>query len=732
VGSPRPAHLSVGDLQTDILQVQQVVQRLEIAGDAVRTDITRVASDTKQDLARFAVDVQALCSEVSSARSETRLARQEAQQALAELDGVRTGLQGQEARLRALATEAQHLRDHVSSASERTSSKVDTSHTRLAADNLEIRGALDELGKETLELRQSVLGLEQAARHHRAENMGLPGQTELLKTMAASEQSNSQRIAEVQEMLQAWQRRATEQRQGIIQNAEDIRNALEADIQELRVKLDLAINRGQLDEWAKLAAAAADSAAGELDDGLMQEKLKRMVSPSKPGIEDMPRAWRSALEDAVRRVHWVSDEARREMLRRSEEDRANTEARLTKINAEQARRLAEAQDLIEEALRRADGAMSAARLNAELGKEQEDALGRRLAEALGATGAELRAELKAARGEMSKSVEEVAHAHRMRCASLEEACAGVQQDVARIGKQGCHAEDAIKSLEVSVREVSQHMRSNARGIDEQKAKFTLAFDPFKDDVDRNMFILSQELEQLKSLVHNNTSSATSEVAAAKANLESNIEVRYGELNSSITQLSSRVDCEVMKWAERVGKVEALKRKLGEEATAAVDARWSELGDFAKSLRDTLLAEVHVNLASKLHNVDDITARVTDLRASLELTSDQATKLTKRGEQLQLALAAAERTAAAGREDSAEALRRARRLETLLASYAPSPSTTGVATSWLSGDSGSLTGTSSFQSGKNAAASAPPSPAAVAAGGASGSAIGAARLLRTSP
>jgi len=711
-GNPGSLHLSVGDLKGEIEDVRRVLHRLETAGDTARSDLVRLGAD-----------LQALYGEVTGATGEARLSRQEAQQALAELSETRAGLEGQESRLRALATEGQHLRSHVSNALERASSEADTGRARLATDAIEIRSAVDELANETWELRQSVVGLEQAERHRRAESMGSPGQADLLEAIAASEQRNAERVAEVHETVEKWQRRTLEQRQGIIQNTEDVRNALEADIQELRTKLDQVQSRVPLEEWAKAAASAAEPSVFEADvDRIMEEKLTRTATPLSPnklaGIDDMPRAWRSALEDAVRRVHWVSDEARRELLRRSEEERANVEARLTRMNAEQARRMAEAQEAADEAIRRADSAINAAQLSAELGKENEEAVGRRIAAVTGSSDEVWRAELKAATGEIATRIEDVAQTHRMRCASLEEACSGLRQDVADVGNQGRHTDELIRSLEVSIREVSENTHSNAKAIDEQKVKFKKAFDPFRDDVDRQLRTVSQEAEQIRLLVNSNTRNLTNEVSAAKANFEA----RCIELGGNISQLSSRVDCEVMDWAERAGKVEALKRRLGEEATAAVSARWSELGDFAKSLRDTLLAEVRTSLAHKLHSVDDIATRVTDLGASIDVKSDQARK---QGEQLQAALAAAERTAVAAREDSSDALRRARRLETLIASLAPGSSAANgsAVTPRLGGDSGSMAGNCAIQAAAEAAA-APESPTA-----ASGSAVGAARLLR---
>lgn len=701
-GGTGPLHLSVSDLHADTEDLRLALQKMEAVGDETRTELRRLG-----------VELQALCGEVAGASGEARLSRQEAQQALTELSTVRADVESHESRLRALAAEGQHLRTHVSTALQRSSEDADASHARLAADSQEVRSALSQLAKESRELRQSVDTLEQAERQRRAENLDTPGQAELMDMVAASEQRNSQRINEVHEALQAWQRRASEQRQGILQNSEEVRNALGADLQELRTKVDQVLSRGQLDEWAKVAATAADTVASDTGvSGIGEEKLPRACGPVSQnrltGIEDMPRPWRSALEDVVRRVHWVSDEARREQLRRCEEDRASTEARLTTMNSEQARRLAEAHDAAEEAIRRADNAVSAAQLAAELGKEHEEALMRSLADNLGAHGADLRAELKAATGEIHTRIEDVAGAQRLRCASLEEACAGLRQDFALLDSKGRNSDEVVRSIQASLREVSDTAHNNAQAIDEQKVTFKVTFDPFRDEVGRQLRKLGQEAEQLRSVVDNRTQTLTNEVSVTKSNLET----RCGEINSSLVQLSSRMDCEVIESAERAGKVEALKRRLGEEAAAAVDARCSEMGQFAACLRDTLLTEVRDNLAGKLRSIDEVSTRVNELGIGLEFTNNQANS---RSEQLQAAFAAAEKQAGTAREDSAEALRRTRRLETLLAALIPG-STAASGTAGIS-----IGGNPAPQSAKDAAA---------ADTGASGSAMGAARLLRS--
>merc|ERR1711871_1331311 len=123
-----------------------------------------------------------------------------------------------------------------------------------------------------------------------------------------------------------------------------------------------------------------------------------------------------------------------------------------------------------------------------------------------------------------------------------------------------------------------------------------------------------------------------------------------------------LDREVVEWADRAGKTEALKRRIAEEAAAAVNARCGELGDFAQKLRDTLLAEVSDSLNASGQRAAELSNRVVEFGSALEFSQGENTA---RLEQFQAALAAADRLACAAQEDASDAQRRSKQVEALL-------------------------------------------------------------------
>lgn len=623
-----------------------------------------VRDDSKADRARLSAELQALCSELESTSGEVRLARKEAHDARAEVSKARAATESQEVRMRVFATEMEHLRSHVADSMRRSEEDLEACRTCAASDASDTRRLISDSATEARALRQSIRDLEQADRQREADAPN--HQAVCDAALKRIERTTTQRLSEANAVAETRLSRFE-------QSSEEAVAIMQAELGKMHERLDKVLSDRQLDEWAQAAAAAADTLAatamvpsstgemstpGAIADWKPVHVRNHANTESLAGMPDMPRSWRNALEDVVRRAQWVSEESRHELIKRSEELVARFEAHLASAETQQARRLEEVGETCEEALRRADDAVSTARCSKELAQESQDAASRKATSAMTIAASELRAELKAATGDLSTRLEDGLQAQQWRLASLDEASAAFCKGLAAMEVQTRHTEEVSVTLGNRVSEVGEIALRNARAIEEHKAKLKGFLDPFRDEMDRRFTEVWREVSEVRSSLGQHDRKASDDVASARAVWQA----RCDELRSTLDELSVRLDREVLEWADRAGKTEALKRRLSEEVAAAVDARCGEVGDFAQKLQDTLLVEVGKSLNSSGHHAAELTQRVAQFEAALEFAQKEAMT---RQEQFQAALSAADRLASAAQEDASDAQWRSKHVEAFL-------------------------------------------------------------------
>lgn len=626
------------------------VQRLEAASAAARSEDERLSSA-----------LQALCGEVEQIAGEARLARKDAHAARAEAGEARAAAEAQEVRMRVVTTDVQNLRNHVADSLKRSEEDLEACRSRSAKEVTEIRSVTRDLAAESRSLRQSIASHENVELQRPLEGSC---ETAVEAALQRLEKAAAQKFAEVSAAGERWQGQAETWKKGIVQGNNEAIAALENDLSKMQRRLEKVASERKVGEWAHTTAHAAEtSAVGAVScsTGTMSPKsMWREAAPapasasSLQGLEDMPRPWRAALEDAVRRVQWVSEETRRELLKRTAEHQLLVEGLFATAGAEQAQQFDQARAACDEAIRRSDEAASAAKCAQEVAQEGGEVASRKAAGAASVMAAELRAEIKAATSDLGQRLEDVVHTQHLRFTSLDEACAGLERAAAKFDGTAKRNEEAVCTLDVRLREVAEIAQRNSRSVECQADALKGFCNPFQHEVDRRFQEVWEESAAVRALVGQHESKASDEVWAARAVTQTRCE----ELRSSLDQLSIRVDREVVESNDRASKNEALKRRLEEEVRAAVDARCLEIGDFAQKLRDTLLSEVRVALSGS----SPLASKVTEMGAALEFVQGESTA---RGEQLQVALAAAERLATAAQGDACEALQKARHTESLL-------------------------------------------------------------------
>jgi chromosome segregation ATPase len=677
--------------------------------------VRAVQDETKADIDRLHIELQTYVGQAENIHGEARQARKEAHSARAEVSEIRGAAESQDVRLRVLATETQQLRTHIADTLQRREEDFEACRTRAASDVTDLRRTIGDLSAEARTLRQSITSLEQAERQRQADS---PDREAFVAAVKQVERTVAQQVAEAKGSAEMLKNQIETWKQGFIESNQQSRTQIQVDIGRLQERLENLSTAPS----EKMRRMVSEKVSEKISEKMYQVSSNAapcenfdVESSSTLGLQDMPRAWRAALEDAVRRVQWISEELHHENSNRSEEHHLLLKQQLASLEAAQANKIQQVRETSDEALRRADEAMSIARCSQDLAHESGEASSRKLSAVVANTAAELRAETKAVTGDLHAQFQGSLQSQGLLLKSLDKACSSLGRDVAGLIDVGNHSEEGMKRLNNQLREVSEVAQKSSLAIEDHKAKFKGFLDPFRDEVDRRFVEVWQEASTLRLLLGQQERKFSDEVASAKAVWQT----RSGELSRTMQEFSMRLDRGLVEWADFSTKVESLKRRISEEALAAVDSRCEELGDFGVRLRDTMLAEVKQSLNDS-GGGKDLARKVQELGAALEFSQSESTAL---AEQLKLAIAAADRLASAAQEDASDAVRRSKHAETLVMAVMH-PTRTDLGTSDPHEGSAKRTGSPPRRDSAN------PLEKAMQAPSMGGSGVGAARQLRT--
>jgi hypothetical protein len=245
--------------------------------------------------------------------------------------------------------------------------------------------------------------------------------------------------------------------------------------------------------------------------------------------------------------------------------------------------------------------------------------------------------------------------------SLEETCSNLKKEVGVLADSSRSNTDISTGFKERLDGVCETAQQNTRSLEEQSVKFKGIFDPLRDLMETRFAELWQDSSELRKALGQQERNASDEASSVRQACQN----RCKELRTALEDLSRRLDREVVQVADHASRTEALKRRLCEEAAAAVDARCAELGNFAEKLRNTVLTEVQASFKASGLTEADLAARVTELSAALESARSESISQV---EQLKTALSAADRMASAAQVEASEGLRRSKHTESLLKAF----------------------------------------------------------------
>jgi len=443
-------------------------------------------------------------------------------------------------------------------------------------------------------------------------------------------------LTELQKEVQVSQQLMAQEHRSLARTVAKDRELLQA----LQVRLERALCERSVDDWAREAAAKievaaedmgpAEVAAGTAPATPAKSSVKSLVelrSFAGAGVEDMPHAWRTFLEDVVRQAQWVCEETLRESLHQREDHLREPLNQFRAAKAEQEQRFAKATEEMREvnaqALERSEEALAAARLSAELVKESEEAASRQVAKAE----SDLRAELKAVTRSLGDWKEDSALAQRLQGATLEEARLAMERGLSdALGRAG-RLDEVAKMLEGTICEVAKGTQRNALDLEDIKARVQMVADALgllRDDVESRLKGLQHQADKLRADMATQGSSfveAGHATEAASSKKAEELKAHFAELAAEVGVLQDRQEKQASDASSRLSRfredlevqgsvaLEArsmVSQKCGElesrlfqevraavadEARASMAEKCRELSSFAERLRDVALEEV---------------------------------------------------------------------------------------------------------------------------------------------
>jgi len=526
---------------------------------AVLQDLSAGLTEAKASLSQQSRQIQSLNADVGNSIRDSQLGRTEACDAIAQAGEVKSILEAQDTRLRALAAEVQHSRELASDGFGRCNSNVDNFQRNLSAEVSELREAFTCLEGRLQELQESSRAdASPAARQMQSLKDSMAGIQELRHSL-------EQRQGELQAGLQLLREQLDRQQR-------DTLRRVETEMLELRRGLETLQKQKGVEDWA------ADIAEGAFVKRQQPDASSQMLLPvtapqassvSLPAATEMPLAWRTQLEDVVRRAQWACEETRQGVDHKTDELSKTLRASWKEVFDEQSK-------VCKMAGQQASESLEAARLAVEMVRKSEDGISHRVVK--------LEADL---RMHMQSSEDFQARTHT----TLRDGLNGIEKDleetkasVSSLGQVGTQ----LESLESSTKELSSGLRQTQADLNEQEEEI------------QRMHQLGRCLEALRE----NVESVRSDMGI----LDRYSRTEVAALAEALQGCLSRVDDTARHAAEQVAKkaVEVARRAASTECAAAVEeaARqaWSE---GVASLDQKLVASMDQKVDRKLSELDKL-------------------------------------------------------------------------------------------------------------------------------
>lgn len=224
----------------------------------------------------------------------------------------------------------------------------------------------------------------------------------------------------------------------------------------------------------------------------------------------------------------------------------------------------------------------------------------------------------------------------------------------------------MRTMEQNVCEVMGEMRASAAEREQHRSLLGV-HGPFRESTERRLDELRCRLDGVDALARRSSCDRCAHVAAAAAAAQSACERQCEDLASKLQHLQERAVTDSSGAATEVrtlaSDIEALRRRVSEEARAAVEEMCGDARGLAEKLQEITLSEMRNALADMDRGTQGLAERVAELAVTISGTRGEAVA---QAEQLHAGIAAVERVATGAREDAADALRRAQRTEARLA------------------------------------------------------------------
>lgn len=629
-------------------------------------DLCLVNEDTKESLrllanaqqeargflVQLATELRVLRGDTDNALSEARLARTEACTGLAHAREVRSVVDTHEASLRNLASEVQHAREHWAEGLRRSSAELQARRSHGANEIAELRGLLASLEMEVRELTC---------------RRGPGAHQQVAEAWADSDRASQKRLGELRKEVQEL----ADQQRSLSLHWAEATEGLKADMHECKSRLDQAQRKRAADEWAREAAALVEAAAPQLiPTRPSAPRIFERPSPtskalhvssacSNPGgMDEIPRAWKSLLEDVVRRAQWVCEATRTELTQLVEDRTSTLATQFAESEAVSAQSSAIACDSAASASQEAKEALETLRLVTERAKEGEEATGRRIAR----LEQELRNELKAAKSAAGVASEGLAHlkeeeaALQRRVDSLDEAIKSFSRELHNVAEtlpsdfsavlnRLTKAEQALLSVD-SLKEVPGKL---AADLSAEKVRASKALDDLREEV-RNakvadeakavrLFVdlreeVDRRLRETKAQVEDSFRQerhSDGEAAAVRRDLEVKLQGLLSSFNELKAQVSNMVPAdrgpsapELLSQAkflaeERCQRLEAALSRVRQDClqaqTLLADRMTQDVSGISAKLEAFALDEVQKRMAEKTSELYSFALQLRD--AALE-------------------------------------------------------------------------------------------------------------------
>jgi len=350
--------VSVNSFKTCLQEVTSVKTCVQISARDLRSsnesnrtvlqDLGAGLAEAKDSLSQLSRQIHSLKAEIGNSLRDSLLARQEACNAIAFASDIKSPVEKQEARLGSLAAEVHHNRELMSDGIGRCTADVIALQKNVFADVSELREGFTCLEGKLESFRTDAGGA--AAR-----------QMQKWTDSTASVQELRQSLEQCQGDLQANLQLLREQQRDALRN-------VESEMLELKRGLATLQTHKSVEHWA---TDIANVSYAQRQQPLLQVSKSQAASIHLPPATDMPLAWRTVLEDVVRRAQWACEEARQGVDRKTDELGKTLKASWKDIFDEQAKVCATAS-------KQASESLEASRLAVDMAKESESGFSRRV------------------------------------------------------------------------------------------------------------------------------------------------------------------------------------------------------------------------------------------------------------------------------------------------------------------------------------------------------------------